>query len=871
MSTASGSYVLVVHAPQQAPAPREFASPRVVIGRETGDLVLPDAQCSSTHAELLFDGHSVRLRDLGSTNGTWCNGQRIQELAWALGVSIQIGAHYITLHEVKAPVAARGRTAIAAAVPGFAYPGAPGGGQGPGPAPGAPQPGAPQPGPQGSFQQAAGGYGGYSAPQANAGYAPQPMGYGQPGHGHSPPHAQGAYHPGTPYAAAAPTTPGQTQPGGKRKSNALWIILPLFLVGTCGAGAAGLMWLGSRQPSPENGSASTATLDAPREATVKFVWFKGPVGPSASGGTSPARVRVAPNHSGVVSVGVAEEFAGGGGNQWRTATWLAAFNATRTLGASLADYEFNVHVGGHTDGPSAGMLTTTTMLSLLRGKPLREDSTMTGTINPDGTAGPVGGIVQKMRGAKEAGLKRFGFPIGTRNHKDLQTDQQVDLVNVASQLGLETREIGDVYDAYEFMTGDKLPRVEPASDADLEPSEQTQALLRAKVSGWKVRVEREIAALKEEVARSGKAVEFAAPLLAQAEKAYENAKRYESNSFLVPALDGYAETAVTIATATRFVKIVPHLFRHDVPALLEILESAKRVNGDVEAFGQELEVRAQSKTRGGQVSTTSAFTHYVTAKSATMIGDDFRDNAVRLIQGIAAGNIAANNQALQAVLEQATLPILYYDIARVYLDYAKDVQGLIADEGERKPLAPQAVDRLVAGYASASAAVLAYFNALIVDEIASDAKMSAEQAKFAMAQREPTYYLANKANMMSEYTGKTGATDGVKLMRLAAAGSAYLEGATLVNKWYSLGMNFDKSGELVLDNRRALTAELELARRNAREAAARSKAAAGFIPTAARLAYQTANARREGSDEDKLAALAAYWQSSFWSDLIAAQ
>ena len=57
----------------------------------------------------------------------------------------------------------------------------------------------------------------------------------------------------------------------------------------------------------------------------------------------------------------------------------------------------------------------------------------------------------------------------------------------------------------------------------------------------------------------------------------------------------------------------------------------------------------------------------------------------------------------------------------------------------------------------------------------------------------------------------------------------------------------------------------------AREAAARAKAAAGFVPTAARLAYQSASARREGNDEDKLAALAAYWQSSFWSDLVAAQ
>ena len=131
------------------------------------------------------------------------------------------------------------------------------------------------------------------------------------------------------------------------------------------------------------------------------------------------------------------------------------------MNGSLVDYDFNVHVGGLTDGPSAGMLTTVSMIALMRGATPRADTTMTGTINPDGTAGPVTGIVQKMQGAREAGLKRFGFPIGTRTHKDLKTGETVDLLTVAQKLGLEARELSDLYEAYSFMTTDKLPRVEP--------------------------------------------------------------------------------------------------------------------------------------------------------------------------------------------------------------------------------------------------------------------------------------------------------------------------------------------------------------------------------------------------------------------------
>ena len=117
---AAASFVVVIHAPRQAPQSRELSQPRSVIGREVGDLILPDPSCSSTHAELLFDGRSVRVRDLGSTNGTWQNGQRVTELAWQPGTTLQIGTHQILLQEVRAAAPAPGRTvAIGMAPPGI--------------------------------------------------------------------------------------------------------------------------------------------------------------------------------------------------------------------------------------------------------------------------------------------------------------------------------------------------------------------------------------------------------------------------------------------------------------------------------------------------------------------------------------------------------------------------------------------------------------------------------------------------------------------------------------------------------------------------------------------------------------------------------
>ena len=72
-----------------SPKRQEIYKERSVIGRVAGDIVLPDPLCSTTHAEMLFDGATVHLKDLGSTNGTKQDGQRVTELVWTPGMSIE--------------------------------------------------------------------------------------------------------------------------------------------------------------------------------------------------------------------------------------------------------------------------------------------------------------------------------------------------------------------------------------------------------------------------------------------------------------------------------------------------------------------------------------------------------------------------------------------------------------------------------------------------------------------------------------------------------------------------------------------------------------------------------------------------------------
>ena len=87
----------------------------------------------------------------------------------------------------------------------------------------------------------------------------------------------------------------------------------------------------------------------------------------------------------------------------------------------FAEHDLHLHVPAGAvpkDGPSAGVTMATALISLVYGRPVRDDTAMTGEITLTGQVLPIGGLKEKALAAQRAGITRVIAP--RRNEPDLE-------------------------------------------------------------------------------------------------------------------------------------------------------------------------------------------------------------------------------------------------------------------------------------------------------------------------------------------------------------------------------------------------------------------------------------------------------------------
>ncbi|MGC8670037.1 MAG: S16 family serine protease [Candidatus Micrarchaeia archaeon] len=100
------------------------------------------------------------------------------------------------------------------------------------------------------------------------------------------------------------------------------------------------------------------------------------------------------------------------GNSTLNSALEGAMYAAKYLNVNFSHYNFTYYMNNDTNvsGPSAGGAMTLLAISALSNKPLKNNFTMTGTINANGSIGEIGGVYDKASAAKKAGMKFILVP-----------------------------------------------------------------------------------------------------------------------------------------------------------------------------------------------------------------------------------------------------------------------------------------------------------------------------------------------------------------------------------------------------------------------------------------------------------------------------
>ena len=101
------------------------------------------------------------------------------------------------------------------------------------------------------------------------------------------------------------------------------------------------------------------------------------------------------------------------------------------------------------DGPSAGGAITTTIYSLLSGRPILNNIAMTGEINLQGKITEIGGLEQKILGGLRAGVRKFLYPVANQKDFDKIMKKYADKTYVTE--GVEYVAVSDIQEAFEHV------------------------------------------------------------------------------------------------------------------------------------------------------------------------------------------------------------------------------------------------------------------------------------------------------------------------------------------------------------------------------------------------------------------------------------
>lgn len=585
-----------------------------------------------------------------------------------------------------------------------------------------------------------------------------------------------------------------------------------------------------------SGGSGTSTAG---EVTFPVLYVKGD-----SGGTDVQKVKVAESGDGSMRVEFSENEVKGIGPMMRAAMWNSASLAVLLSGDSPTK-EFSFTVSGLVDGPSAGAVSTAAALAAMRGDKILEKVAMTGTMQPDGSVGPVGGVPEKLKGAAKAGFKKIGVPTGMRNAESEATGELVDVVALGRELNVEVVEISNIYEAYQFLTGTELPAIAPGTNVKLGNTSYDR--LNAKASLF-------LANYKESMQDASKLSDLTYSLLKSLyEYASDAAGRAEELLKQGQVAGAYTSALLawgygrSIASAG---EVLDALLFDSPDAALKLVGDSRVVVDKVYALVDSLKTYAP-KSPSDASALMNAFASAIDAVSLV----NFAESQINTVAANLEGGKISNEDAVSELM----MPLVYNAFATVQIDSTRELFDAGRDLGTT--LIDEKMDLKNLGdlLRKGADANLEAFSSQVIDEWAEKYDRSSSSILAIVADNDLDVALANQQPQVLsdilEYMGKVPAAD------YAVMGygiNNYARSAQILLKYASNGVvdeNFDLAS---VRSEAALVSALDLGK--GQLASNINMLRTNSVEPSLEIGlYESAALDREGTLTEKFSALGKYW------------
>lgn len=602
---------------------------------------------------------------------------------------------------------------------------------------------------------------------------------------------------------------------------------------------------------------AVAQDDSPRSVTINTLGYYRTADGTSSGVMTPVRITLNPNPTGRIRLGFFEDEIDGYGEMWRAAAWVSHVIALDISGADSTQIQIEFERSGKVDGPSAGGLTTVGILAAIRGDAVRHDAAMTGTINPDGTIGPVGGIAHKIDGAAAAGVKLVLVPFGQRQGRDENLERDVDLFERGRSQGVEVKAVGDIYTAYELLTGSPLPRPGRGDDLQLEPDVYAQ--VRLKVDEWLLRY-KDFQGQYNRIPGPYRS-EYCAALMVEARASAQKIENLLAEGQAPMAMRDAMHAAILAGVATA---ISDTIWVDNARGRESAKEYARKFAKIHEKTRIAVDRLKQYKPgtlgeAGILIYGYSALTESLAYQAAA--------------EAILAGRIRIPVENPNADPDEENMLTAVYAMQIAALD-CEHVRDLLEIAGDLKgpPVADAARFAEVAVFLRRAAeANLNQFEQVIVAERAKSEDTSIARSQYSLMQRDESYMTARVGMDVATPALRTlvGNTESWPYAELGAAINSYELSSVLMATHYSLGITRDEYGEIeTLRREGSLQFVLDFAQDQARRNIELLKDN-GVEPGATIFGWRVASIMRGRELPDRIEALRWLWEANTQSRVLA--